>query len=80
MAQVQSQKYPLLESGEVYFLYRPAVGVREVHGSSDVRRLYILLNPWSNQMFRLLVVYLAHARIRKSLGEMMRKLSVTLSQ
>jgi hypothetical protein len=56
MAQVQSHKYPPIESGDIYFLYRPAVGVREVHGFGDVRRLYILLKPWSKQIFRLLIV------------------------
>ncbi len=56
MAQVQARKYPALESGDIYFLYRPAVGVEIVRGFRDVRRLYILLKPWRNQIYRLLIV------------------------
>ena len=56
MAQVKSHKYPQVECGDIYFLYRPAVGVDEAHGFRDVRRLYILLKPWSTQMYRLLIV------------------------
>jgi hypothetical protein len=56
MAQVKSRKYPPIECGDIYFLYRPAVGVDEVHGFKDVRRLYILLKPWGTQIYRLLIV------------------------
>ncbi len=56
MAQVKSRKYPQIESGDIYFLYRPAVGVEEAHGFKDVRRLYILLKPWATQIYRLLIV------------------------
>src|SRR4051794_17146148 len=56
MAQVKSRKYPQLECGDIYFLYRPAVGVDEAHGFKDVRRLYILQKPWDTQIYRLLIV------------------------
>ena len=39
MAQVKSRKYPPIECGDIYFLYRPVVGVDEAHGFKDVRRL-----------------------------------------
>jgi hypothetical protein len=56
MAQVKSREYPPIECGDIYFLYRPAVGVDEAHGFKDVRRLYILLKPWGTQIYRLLIV------------------------
>jgi hypothetical protein len=56
MAQFKSRKYPQIECGDIYFLYRPAVGVDEAHGFKDVRRLYILLKPWGTQIYRLLIV------------------------
>ena len=56
MAQVKSREYPQLECGDIYFLYRPAVGVDEVHGFNDVRRLYILLKPSGRHIYRLLIV------------------------
>src|ERR1700724_399554 len=56
MAQVKSREYPPIEYGDIYFLYRPVVGVDEAHGFKDVRRLYILLKPWGTQIYRLLMV------------------------
>jgi hypothetical protein len=56
MAQVKSRNYPQIECGDIYFLYRPAVGVGEAHGFKDVRRLYILLKPWGTQIYQLLIV------------------------
>lgn len=40
MAQVTSHENPLLERGDIYFLYRPEVGKEEVHGPQDVQRVY----------------------------------------
>src|ERR1700730_4297189 len=56
MAQVKSRKYPPIECSDIYFLYRPAVGVDAAHGFEDVRRLYILLKPWRMKIYRLLIV------------------------
>jgi hypothetical protein len=56
MAQVKSCEYPPIECDDIYFLYRPAVGVDEAHGFKDVRRLHILLKPWGTQIYRLLIV------------------------
>jgi hypothetical protein len=46
----------VLECGDIYFLYRPAVGVDETHGFKDVRRLYILLKPWGTRIYRLIII------------------------
>ncbi|MBI5441761.1 MAG: hypothetical protein HY900_11200 [Deltaproteobacteria bacterium] len=34
-----------LESGDIYFLYRPRVGEEDPLGLGDVQRLYMLLSP-----------------------------------
>jgi hypothetical protein len=56
MAQIKSRKYPPIECGDIYFLYRPAIGVDQAHGFKDVRRLYILQKPWDTNIYRLLIV------------------------
>jgi hypothetical protein len=56
MAEVKSHDSPLLERGDIFFLYRPRVGLDEAHGLKDVERLYILLKPWQAQKYRLLIV------------------------
>lgn len=56
MAQVKSDASPLLERGDIYFLYRPRVETDEVHGLQDVERFYILMKPWRGHLYRLIVV------------------------
>ena len=56
MAQVKSDASPLLERGDIYFLYRPRVETDEVHGLQDVERFYILIKPWRGHLYRLIVV------------------------
>jgi len=56
MAKVIARTNPVLERGDVYFLYRPRVGSDEVHGLRDVERLYILLKPWRDHIYRLIIV------------------------
>jgi hypothetical protein len=56
MAQIKSRKYPPIECGDIYFLYRPAIGVDQAHGFKHVRRLYILQKPWDTNIYRLLIV------------------------
>jgi hypothetical protein len=56
MAEVKSREYPLLERGDIYFLYRPRVDAEEVHSLKDVERLYILLKPQRHRRYRLLIV------------------------
>lgn len=56
MAQVKSGVNPILERGDIYFLYRPRVASDEAHGLRDVERFYILLKPWRTQLYRLVIV------------------------
>ena len=56
MAQVKSEASPLLERGDIYFLYRPRVETDEVDGLQDVERFYILMKPWRGHLYRLIVV------------------------
>lgn len=56
MADVKSHAAPLLEKGDIYFLYRPRVDTDEVHGLQDVERLYIVLKPQRRTLFRLIIV------------------------
>jgi hypothetical protein len=46
----------VLERGDVFFFYRPRVGIAEVRGLDDVARLLVLLEPDGSPRFRLLVV------------------------
>jgi hypothetical protein len=56
MAQVNSHENPLLERGDIYFLYRPEVEKEEVHGPQDVQRVYILLMPSRVRLYRLIII------------------------
>ena len=47
---------PLLERGDIYFLYRPRVGHEEAHGLEDVERFYIQLKPWRRELYRLIIL------------------------
>jgi hypothetical protein len=56
MAEVKSRENPILEKGDIYFLYRPRVETDEVHGLRDVERFYIVLKPWRTRLYRLIIV------------------------
>ena len=56
MAQVKSPEQPVLERGDIYFLYRPRIEADAVHGLRDVERLFILLKPARRPLYRLIVV------------------------
>jgi hypothetical protein len=56
MVQVQGHKNPLLERGDLFFLYRPRVGADEAHGLKDVERVYLVLKPWRPRKYRLLII------------------------
>jgi hypothetical protein len=56
MVQVTSHENPLLERGDIYFLYRPRVDREEAQGPKDVERFYMLLKPWHQQLYRLIVI------------------------
>jgi hypothetical protein len=56
MAQVRARGNRVLEQGDIYFLYRPAVNRTWVQSARDVTRLFILLKPWGASRYRLIVV------------------------
>jgi hypothetical protein len=56
MADVKARDNPLLERGDIYFLYRPRVGTDHVDGLKDVERFYTLLKPWHQQRYRLIII------------------------
>jgi hypothetical protein len=45
-----------LERGDIFFLFRPAVGVDNPSRLTDVQRFFIVLKPDGRKVFRLLVV------------------------
>jgi hypothetical protein len=56
MAEVRSHGNPLLERGDIYFLYRPEVDKDAVHGPEDVSRVYLVLKPSGTARWRLVIV------------------------
>jgi hypothetical protein len=41
---------------DIYFLYRPKVDTAEVQGLDDVERFYILLKPWHQHLYRVIII------------------------
>jgi hypothetical protein len=56
MAQVKSGETPLLERGDIYFLYRPRIDTDKVQGLKDVERFFIVMKPWRAHVYRLIIV------------------------
>jgi hypothetical protein len=46
----------VLETGHIFFLYRPRVEREEAHGLDDVQRFFIMLRPRGRPVWRLLAV------------------------
>jgi hypothetical protein len=46
----------VLERGEIYFFYRPRVGHEGAQGLADVQRLYVILRPRDQRLYRLIIV------------------------
>jgi hypothetical protein len=46
----------ILEQGDVFFFYRPRVGVEEVRGLDDVQRFFCVLEPDEREILRRVVV------------------------
>lgn len=44
-----------LEAGDIYFAYRPRVQQEEVHGVEDIQRLFVILQPASGPVRRLII-------------------------
>lgn len=45
-----------LESGNIYFLYRPKIGKFAPSSLKDIQRFYLILNPKGKQIYRLAVI------------------------
>lgn len=46
----------VLERGDVFWFYRPRVGVEEAHDLDDVQRLFVILKPDGARRYRRLIV------------------------
>jgi hypothetical protein len=55
MARTDDRKTEVLEEGDIFFLYRPAVEEDEPSGLADVQRFYVVLRPQGGRL-RLLVM------------------------
>jgi hypothetical protein len=56
MARHRRTQPEILERGDIFFLYRPAVDQDEPKGLIDVQRFFVVLKPEGDEKFRLLVV------------------------
>lgn len=56
MVQKQAGKSEILESGNIYFIYRPRVEQHEPKGVQDVERFYMILSPEGKKIYRMIVV------------------------
>jgi len=54
--QQRNGQVEVLERGEIFFLYRPAVEEEEVKGLQDVQRFFLLLHPEDSLMHRLIII------------------------
>lgn len=52
----QAEQAEPLESGDVFFVYRPQVDEEDVQGLGDVQRLFMILAPQGGRRFRRIVV------------------------
>lgn len=46
----------VIERGDVYFLYRPKVGLSRARGPGDVDRAYMILHPYDQATYRLIAL------------------------
>lgn len=51
-----AERSQVLEKGDIYFLYRPKVGKKEVSGLEDVQRFFMVLSPKGKDVFRLITM------------------------
>ncbi|MDZ5698058.1 hypothetical protein [Chelativorans sp. M5D2P16] len=56
MARSDERKTEVLEEGDIFFLYRPAVNEDEPHGMGDVQRFEMVLRPVGGEHVRLMIV------------------------
>ncbi len=56
MARSRQEKAQTLESGDIFFFYRPRIEEREPGGRRDLQRFYMVLKSHERQRFRLAVI------------------------
>ncbi|MBE0599192.1 MAG: hypothetical protein IH614_18260 [Desulfuromonadales bacterium] len=56
MGRKSDERAETLEAGDIYFFYRPRVGVEEPAGKDDLQRLYMILHPAQKERYRLAVI------------------------
>src|SRR5438477_8390430 len=56
MAISSTPQHEALERGDIYFLYRPAVGEENPKSLLDVQRFLVVLKPEGQNLFRLLII------------------------
>ncbi|KMQ49947.1 hypothetical protein CHISP_3161 [Chitinispirillum alkaliphilum] len=52
----ENEKIKILEKGNIYFFYRPKVGVEHPEGESQIQRFYLVLSPEGSSRFRLAIM------------------------
>jgi hypothetical protein len=52
----RAEDVEILERGNIYFFYRPAVGEEVPHGLVDVQRFHFVLSPEGKEVFRVITV------------------------
>ncbi len=53
---MQKRPAEILEKGEIYFIYAPRIEEEKVTGLPGVERLYLVMHPYDQKQYRLLVI------------------------
>ena len=53
---MSSENIKTLEQGNIYFLYRPRLGIDDPEELRDIQRLYMVLSPEGKKRFRIAVI------------------------
>jgi len=53
---VEKSPAKILEKGEIYFIYAPRVQEEKVTGFAGVERFYLVLHPFDQNLYRLLII------------------------
>jgi hypothetical protein len=51
-----SDQLKILESGNIYFFYRPRIGEEDPSGLEEIQRMYMVLSPHGKRSYRLMVI------------------------
>lgn len=52
----RAEKSKIIEQGDIFFFYRPRVGVEEVHDIEDIQRFYMVTVPEGSRKYRLFLI------------------------